>query len=81
MATDLLRSLLNKARERGLLNLPIPLNATSDFPVFHYVDDILIVLEGDARQLLFLKFVLHSSESAGLKVNYNKSMMVSINLA
>lgn len=33
LAADLLQSLLNKARERGLLNLPIPLSETSDFPV------------------------------------------------
>jgi hypothetical protein len=33
LAADLLQSLLNKARERGLLNLPIPLSEISDFPV------------------------------------------------
>lgn len=39
-------------------------------------------MEGDARQLFFLKSVLFSfSESTGLKVNYNKSLMVPINLS
>jgi hypothetical protein len=38
-------------------------------------------MEGDARQLFFLKLVLLSfSESTGLKVYYNKSMMVTINM-
>ena len=39
------------------------------------------MMEGDARQLHFLKSVLQSfSESTGLKVNYNKSMMLPINI-
>ena len=39
------------------------------------------MMEGDARQLFFLKLVLLSfSESTGLKVYYNKSMMVTINM-
>ena len=38
------------------------------------------MMEGDARQLFFLKLVLLSfSESSGLKVYY-KSMMVTINM-
>lgn len=39
-------------------------------------------MEGDARQLLFLKFVLNSfTDSTGLRVNYNKSYMVPINIS
>jgi len=39
-------------------------------------------MEGDPRQLVFLKTVLQNfSESTGLKVNYNKSMMVPINIS
>ena len=40
------------------------------------------VLEGDTRQMFFLKSILHSfSVSTRLKVNYNKSMMVPINIS
>ena len=50
--------------------------------MIQYADDTLIVLEGDSTQLFFLKSVLHSfSESTGLKVNFNKSMMVPINIS
>jgi hypothetical protein len=41
----------------------------------------LIIREGDTRQLFFLKSLLNSfSMSTGLKVNFNKSMMVPINV-
>lgn len=65
----------------GLLNLPIPLNNSSDFPVIQYADDTLIIMEGDANQLFLLKSLLNSfSESTGLKLKYNKSHMVPINI-
>jgi hypothetical protein len=39
-------------------------------------------MQGDARQLFFLKSILNSfAESTGLKVNYAKSMMVPINVS
>jgi hypothetical protein len=44
----------NKAKDMGLLNLPIPINSTQDFPIIQYVDDTLIIDEGDARQLLLV---------------------------
>jgi hypothetical protein len=38
-------------------------------------------MEGCARQLIFLKSLLQTfATSTGLKVNYNKSMMVPINI-
>lgn len=64
------------------LNLPIPLQSSTDFPIVQYADDTLIIMEGDARQLFFLKSLLQIfSDSTGLKVNYNKSMMLPINLS
>jgi hypothetical protein len=38
-------------------------------------------MEGDARQLFLKSVLLSFSESAGLKVNYNKSFMVPINIS
>ena len=39
-------------------------------------------MQGDTRQLFFLKAILNSfAESSGLKVNYAKSMMVPINIS
>ena len=50
--------MINKGKDMGLLNLSIPTNSTQDFPIIHYVDDTLIIDEGDARQLFFVKTVL-----------------------
>jgi len=80
LAADLLQSILNKAKNLGL-HLPISLPFSSDFPMIQYADDTLIIMEGDAMQLFFLKSVLNSSESTGLKVNYIKSHMVPINIS
>jgi hypothetical protein len=58
----------------------VPTFNQSDFTILQYADDTLIFLEGDVRQLFFLKSLLNSfAESTGLKVNYNKSLMVPIN--
>lgn len=81
MAADFLQSLLNKGKEMGLLNLPIPIQSNPDFPVVQYADDTLVFMEGDPCQLLFLKSVLNSfADATGLKVNYRKSMMLLINM-
>lgn len=66
----------------GLLNLPIPMEHNQDFPVLQYADDTLIIAEGDAKQLFFIKSLLNTfSMSTGLKVNYQKTMMVLINIS
>lgn len=81
LTADLLQSIINKAKDLGLLNLPIPLNYTDDFPIIQYADDTLLIMEASSRQLITLKALLHSfGESTGLKVNYNKSFMVPINI-
>jgi len=62
--------------------LPLVLPHDHDFPILQYADDTLIFMQGDARQLFFLKAILNSfAESKGLKVNYAKSMMVPINIS
>jgi len=82
LVVDLLQSILNQAKELNLLNLPLPLRCSNDFPIIQYADDTLIVMEACSRQLLTLKALLHSfRDSTGLKVNYCKSIMVPINLS
>ena len=49
LVADLLQSTINKAKNVGLLNQPIPLNYTSDFPIIQYADDTLIIMEGCGR--------------------------------
>jgi hypothetical protein len=81
LAADFLQTLLNKTRDLNLVQLPIPLTYTSDFPIIQYADDTLIIMEGCARQLIFLKSLLQTfATSIRLKVNYSKSKMVPINI-
>jgi hypothetical protein len=81
LAADFLQALISKAQSIGLLNLPVP-SSNRDFPVIQYADDTLIIMEGDARQLFFLKSLLNTfSMATGLKVNFSKSMMVPVNIS
>jgi hypothetical protein len=82
LAADLLQSLINKAKEMGLLRLPINVGYTSDFPIVQYADDTLLIMETCPQQLFVLKAILNTfADSIGLKVNYSKSSMVPINLS
>ena len=82
LAANFLQVLVNKAKDMGLVSLPIPMQTDTDFPIVQYADDTLTIMEGDPMQLFFLKTLLHNfSESTGLKVNYNKSMMLPINIS
>lgn len=81
LAADLLQSLVNKAKEQGILKLPIQ-KAGTGFPIIQYADDTLLVMEACTDQLTALREILHSfALSTGLRVNYNKSIMVPINVS
>jgi hypothetical protein len=81
LAADFLQTLLNGACSNGNLHLPLSLSHDQDFPILQYADDTLIFLQEDKDQILFLKDLLNRfGESTGLKVNFNKSFMVSTNV-
>jgi hypothetical protein len=82
LVADFLQSVINEAKERGLLRLPINVGYTIDFPVIQYADDTLLVMEACPLQLITLKALLNTyADSLGLKVNYSKSVMVPINIS
>ena len=81
LAADLLQTVLNKALSQGILELPLNGTSCQDFPIIQYVDDTLVVMQAEAKQLICLKALLHTfAESTGLKVNYRKSNMSPINI-
>lgn len=43
-----------------MLNLPIPVQYTNDFPILQYADDTLVIMEGCGRQLFILKALLNT---------------------
>jgi hypothetical protein len=81
-AADLLQTLVNDLKNQGLLSLPIPERAGVDFPIVQYADDTLLIMETCPAQLFVLKNLLHSfAASMGLKVIYNKSVLVPLNIS
>lgn len=82
LVADLLQSIINNAKDQGLLKLPIPERAVTNFPIIQYAVDTLLVMEACPTQLLHLKGLLNTfAASTGLKVNYSKSVMVPINIS
>jgi hypothetical protein len=80
LAADLLQSIINIAKDMGLLNLPINVGYTSDFPNIQYVDDTLLIMEACPLQLFTLKALLNTF-ATGLRVNYYKYCLYPINVS
>jgi hypothetical protein len=82
LAANLLQSVVNKAKNEGILNLPVNVGYSSDFPILQYADDTQLIMEACPRQLFALKAILDTfASSTSLKVNYSKSIMVPINVS
>ena len=59
----------------------MPTSISTSERLVQYADDTLIILEGDSKQILFLKSVINTFfEATGLRVNLTKSMMLPINV-
>jgi hypothetical protein len=54
LAADLLQSLVNRAKDMGLLRVPIDVGYTLDFPIIQYADDTLLIMEACPQQLHWL---------------------------
>jgi hypothetical protein len=79
---DLLQSIVNKAKTEDVLQLPISVGYTQNFPIIQYADGTLLIMEACPRQLLALNALLNTfASSTWLKVNYTKSIMVPINIS
>jgi len=80
IAAELLQYIVNKAKQLGLLTLPIQ-HSGMHFPIVQYAGDTLLVMKADAKQLFYLKALLNSfANSTGLKVNFAKSSIIPINV-
>jgi hypothetical protein len=65
----------------GNLTHPLGSDFTDDYPIIQYADDTLVIMSADPTQLSHLKEVLHIfASSTGLKVNFEKSFLVPINV-
>jgi hypothetical protein len=76
---DILQKIVQCLLEEGMRNHPIVSNLPC--PIIQYVDDMLILLQGDPDQARLLKEILDTfSTTTELHINYDKSTFVPINL-
>jgi hypothetical protein len=77
---DLLQSVINDSLQSDVLRLPIVTN-DPQFPVVQYADDTILVLSAELDQIIALKEILHKfGVSTGLKVNFQKSLIIPLNV-
>jgi hypothetical protein len=82
LGADLLQSILNKAKNTDIIEIPLSTSLDQDFPVIQYVDDTILIMEACPRQLFSLKTLLNSfANSTGLHVNYQKPNIYPINVS
>jgi hypothetical protein len=79
-ASDLLQAAVDDLVHQGRLHRPIETH-DEDFLIIQYADDTLLIMPADRVQMSALKDVLQKfSLSTGLRINYNKSQMLAINV-
>jgi hypothetical protein len=73
--------MVNHAMRKNYLHRHLALQCSSSFPIVQYADDTLVIMQADVPQLIFVKgFLQKFGEATGLRVNYEKSNMVPINI-
>jgi hypothetical protein len=81
LVVDFLQIIINEAWHLGVLKHPLCEDFGGDFPIVQYADDTLLILLVEAMTLFKFKGILRSfSDSSGLKVNFQKSSLVPINM-
>jgi hypothetical protein len=79
--TELLQYVINEAWQNGNLLLPIQESFGQKYHILQYADDTLLIMPTDPIQLSNLKTILlQFSNATGLKVNYQKTSLVPINI-
>ena len=81
LASDLLQCIFNEAMRQDLIKAPLVSQAIPDFPIIQYADDTLLIFQACPLQLQHAKNLInHFAGFTGLKVNYNKSVLVPLNV-
>jgi retron-type reverse transcriptase len=78
----LLQTVVNAAHEEGHLQLPIEQPAGEDYPIIQYADDTLAILPASVDQISTMKTILQTyAACTGLKINFNKTQLITINIS
>lgn len=81
LAVDFLQTILNEAMRNNIILAPLRINSYPDFPLIQYVDDTILVLPAEIIDLNQIRnLLLHFAAQTGLKVNYNKSVIIPMNV-
>jgi hypothetical protein len=81
LAADTLQSMVNHAMRENYIHRPLALQCSSSFLIVQYADDTLVIMQADVHRLIHLKVLLHRfGEATGLRVNYEKSNLIPINI-
>jgi hypothetical protein len=79
--SELLQAMVNHLFREQTIKAPLNIPNT-DFPIIQYADDTLLVMQACPLQLTALKLVLEEfAQATGLRVNYAKSAIMSINIS
>jgi hypothetical protein len=77
---ELLQVVINKELDDQRLSLPILCGGK--FPIIQYADDTILVMRADTLELRHLKqILLDYAKSTGLKINFQKSNLIPINIS
>ena len=80
LVADVFSKMLVKAVNNGLIGGLLPHAIPGGVASLQYADDTILVANADSTQLEHIKnLLLHFAAYTGLKVNYSKSTMISIN--
>jgi hypothetical protein len=78
---ELLQYIINQAWYNGELDLPLDNDYGQQYPIIQYADDTLLIMPAEIGQIQHLKtLVLQFSDATSLRVNFNKTTMVPINV-
>ena len=81
IAADLLQAAINDAFREGKVQLPFPCIGQTDYPVIQYADDTILAMPACPQQAAVIKQILVDyASSIGLRINFNKSTLIPINM-
>jgi hypothetical protein len=79
--SKLLQYIISQAWHNGKLQLPLDNYYGQNYPIIQYADDTLLIMLADIDQIQHIKTpLLQFSDATGLRVNFNKTTMVPINV-
>ena len=82
IAPYVLQTMMNESKHNNMIQSPLIHQSCTDYPVIQYADDTFIIMPACPLQAAQMKKILTDyADSIGLRINFQKSMIVPINAA